>query len=322
METRAAYMIVGMIVLAFTAAILGFTIWIAKVDLEADYDDYDIYFSESVAGLPNRGPVFYQGIPVGEVVEIDLLDSDASKVHVWIRVRAEVPVTEETIATLQFQGLTGVAFIELMGGSPGAPRLLPAPGRERALIPSEASAFFELFTNTPRLLAQAIEVMGQIKKVLDDDNLAQIAGTLKNVNTITANMADSSKDLPAILTDMRTMVTQMTATTASLEELASAGTDFLKTDAAVLIKEAETTLVAAGQLMQRLDDLVAANEPNTTQFVNQSLPEITRMIGDLRKTARSLSRLVGRIEKNPGEVLFGGTEEEYDLQTRKKETKP
>ena len=321
METRASHMIIGLIVVAFTAALLGFTIWIAKVDLEAEYDDYDIYFSESVAGLPKRGTVFYQGIPVGEVVEIDLLDTDASKVHVWIRVRAEVPVSKETIAALQFQGLTGVAYIELAGGSPGAPPLLPPEGQERAVIPSEASAFYELFTNTPKLLGQAIDVMSQVRKLLNDDNIAEISSTLRNVDTITTNLATTSEDFPAMIAEVRTMVNQVTETGSAFERLALSGTQVLEEDLVALVGDARTAMQNAGQLMERLDGLVLANEPAVTQFVNQSLPEITRMIGDLRKTARSLSRLVGRIEKNPGEVLFGGAEEQYNLETRTKEKK-
>ena len=321
METRASHMVVGLIVVAFTVALLAFTIWIAKVDLEAEYNDYDIYFEESVAGLANRSVVYYQGIPVGEVQEIDLLATDTSKVHVWIRVRSEVPVSEATIAALQFQGLTGVAYIELAGGSPDAPPLLAAPSQERAVIPSEASAFAEIFMNTPELLDQALGVMGQVNKLLGDNNLEEVAGTLRNVNRLTGNLADGTEDLPVLVKEAKDMVAQLVATGSAIEKLALTGNGMLEGEVGALVSDARTTMASANALMQRLDGLVAANEPAVTQFVNKSLPEITRMIADLRKTARSLSRLVTRVERNPGEVIFGGNEEEYDLKTRSKEQK-
>ncbi len=321
METRAAHMIVGLIVVGFIVALLGFTVWIAKVDLEAEYNDFDIYFSESVAGLPNRGIVFYQGIPVGEIREIDLLATDTSKVHVMIRVRSDVPVTEATIAALQFQGLTGVAYIELAGGSPDAPPLIAKQGEERPVIPSEASAFAEIFSNAPELLSEAIGVMQQVNKLLADDNISNVNQTLANVNQLTGNLAQGTNDLPDIVADVRAMVAQIVETGASIQKLADTGNDVLAVDTRDLIKDARTTMASANMLMQRLDNMVAANEPAVTQFVNKSLPEITRMIGDLRKTARSLSRLVTRIERNPGEVIFGGNEEQYDLDTRSKEKK-
>ncbi len=62
--------------------------------------------------------------------------------------------------------------------------------------------------------------------------------------------------------------------------------------------------------------MVATNEGAVTQFVNASLPEVSRMILDLRVTARNLSRLVSRIEQNPAEVIFGSKEAEFDLKKR------
>jgi len=321
METRAAHILVGSFVMLCIAGLVAFSIWVAKVDLEATYKDYDIVFEGSVSGLVNNGTVFYNGIPVGSVVDINLDDYNASRVRVWIKVRSDVPVTQDSVARLEFQGFTGVAFIDLGGGSPNAPALVAAAGQERPVIPAEASSFQQLFNNTPELLAAAIDTLQRVQSLLNEDAINGVTASIQNVETITANVATASTNLPELVAEIETMITQVTATAGAIQRLSATGEDLLDGEARVMIAEASATLKSANALMRNMNALVANNEPAITQFINSSLPEVNRMIQDLRITGRSLSRLVTRIERNPGEVIFGGETEEYDLKSRKKEPK-
>lgn len=321
METRASHILVGAFVLAFLSGLIAFAIWIAKVDLDAEYRDYDIYFNGTVSGLYKRSVVYYLGIPVGEVRDISVAEQDSSKVHVLVRLRDEVPVTETTTARLEFQGLTGVAYIELKGGSAGGKALTPPPGRERAVIPSEASPLLEFYESAPNLINEAILAIQQVQKLLSDQNLQKVANILDSADKVTANLASGTEDLDALVADMRGVMAQIGETTTKLNTLADNGNKFMTEDAALLISEAVKAVNAAETTLNRIDGLVAANEGNITQFVGTSLPEVSRMIVDLRRTARSLSRLVSRIERNPSEALFGPAESKYDLKTRKEEEK-
>ena len=318
METKASYMLVGGFVLTFLAGLVTFAIWIAKVDLDAEYEDYDIYFEGTVSGLLKRSIVYYQGIPVGDVRDIALAPDDPGKVHVWIRLRAEVPVNEESVAKLEFQGLTGVAYIELYGGtSSNAPPLVALPGQERPVIKSEASPLLAIFENAPNLVNEAILTIGQVQKLLSDENINSVAGTLRNTERLTGNLADGTEQLDLIVADVKEILTQAKTTVERVNALAETGNTLLEEDARRLIDETVKTMQTATALLARVDGVVAANEGTVNQFVNTSLPEVSRMILDLRLTARNLSRLMSRIEQNPSEVIFGTNEAEYDLKTRK-----
>ena len=321
METRASHILVGAFVLAFLSGLIAFAIWIAKVDLDAEYRDYDIYFDGTVSGLYKRSIVYYLGIPVGEVRDIRVAEHDSSKVHVLVRLRDEVPVTETTTARLEFQGLTGVAYIELKGGASGGKPLQPPPGRERPAIPSEASPLLEFYESAPNLINEAILAIQQVQKLLSDQNLQKVGAILDNADTVSANLAAGTQDLDRLVADMRGVMGQIGEMTTKLNMLADSGNKLLNEDATLLIGEAVKAVNAAEATLTRIDSLVAANEDNITQFVGTSLPEVSRMIVDLRRTARSLSRLVSNIERNPGEALFGPAESKYDLKTRKEEEK-
>lgn len=316
METRASYALVGGFVLTFLVGLVAFAIWIAKVDLDAEYRNYDVYFEGTVSGLLKRSIVYYSGIPVGDVRDITLAPNDPSKVRVWIRLRAEVPVSDASIAQLEFQGLTGVAYIELSGGSPDAPPLLPHPGQERPIIKSAPSPILEIFQSAPNLVNEAILAVGQLQKLLSDENVASVSGLLRNSDRLTRNLADGTEQLPAIVADVREILTQTKAATEKINTLVENGNTLLEGDAKILVAEAITTMQTATTLLARVDNMVGANETAVTQFVNTSLPEVSRMILDLRVTARNLSRLMSRIEQNPAEIIFGTKEAEYDLKKR------
>lgn len=318
METRASYMLVGGFVLTFLAGLVAFAIWLAKVDLDAEYNDYDIYFEGSVSGLLNRSIVYFQGIPVGEVRDISLNPEDPSQVQVWVRVRAEVPVNEESIAKLEFQGFTGVAFIVLYGGhSRDAPALVPHPGQERPIIKSEPSPLAEFFESAPNLVNQAILLTGQIQKLLNDDNLENVSGIIANTERLTGNLADGTEDLEVMVAEVRGILAQAQTAAERITTLVETSNSVIDEDARKLIAETSKTMQTATALLERVDNMVAANEGTVTQFVNTSLPEVSRMILDLRVTARNLSRLMSRIEQNPAAVIFGTKEAEYDLKSRK-----
>ncbi|MFC4348860.1 MlaD family protein [Kordiimonas lipolytica] len=322
METRASHILVGSFVLAFLAGLIAFAIWIAKVDLDAEYQEYDIFFDGSVSGLYKRSIVYYLGIPVGDVRDITLAPHDSEKVRVLVRLRSEVPVNEETYARLEFQGLTGVAYIEIKGSPQGSAPLKAKAGQERPVIRSEASPIQEVFETAPNLINEAILTVGQVKKMLAEENLERVSNILENTERATRNIADGTEDLDALMVEVREVMARVNETAAKLGTLADSGNKLLAEDGERLVAEAIETMNAAQAMLERVDALVAANEDSVTQFVQGSLPEVTRMIMDLRSTARSLSRLVRKIEQNPAETLLGPKESTYDLDARKvKETK-
>lgn len=312
-------MLVGGFVLSFLAGLIAFAIWIAKVDLDAEYKDYDIYFDGTVSGLYKRSIVYYLGIPVGDVRDITLAPQDPSKVRVWIRLRAEVPVSEASVARLEFQGLTGVAYIELSGGSPNSPPLESHLGAERPIIAAEPSPLLEIFDSAPNLVNEAIKMLGQIQKILSNENVANISKTLSNTERLTGNLANGTDNLEVMIADVQVILAEAKNAAMKINTLIDNGNTLIEEDARKLIAEASGTMQAATAMLNRVDGLVAANEGTVTQFIGSSLPEVSRMILDLRLTARSLSRLVSRIEQNPSEALFGAKEAPYNLKTRQTE---
>jgi phospholipid/cholesterol/gamma-HCH transport system substrate-binding protein len=94
METKANYVLIGLFTLGGLLGALGLLLWFAKVEVDRQYAYFDILF-EDVSGLGSASDVRYNGLPVGQVVDLGLDDADSSQVRVRIEVSADTPVNTE-----------------------------------------------------------------------------------------------------------------------------------------------------------------------------------------------------------------------------------
>ena len=139
METRASYVAVGAFVLALAVGAIVFVIWLARFQGQLEYAYYDILFPGSVTGLQVDGTVRYRGITVGRVYDIRIDEENTELVRVTIEVQQGTPVKEDSVASLEIQGITGVAYVLLSGGSNDSPRLPETSEAPYPLIASKPS---------------------------------------------------------------------------------------------------------------------------------------------------------------------------------------
>ena len=166
MEIRASYLIVGAVVLALLAGLAAFSMWLVRADVDRDVARYEIAFSGSVSGLQEGGQVLYRGIPVGRVAEIRIDPDNVENVLVAVDIERDTPIKADTVATLEFQGLTGIAYVQLRGGTQASARLDP-DAEPVPRIPSRPSAVERLFESTPELLARAVALTDRLGLLLD-----------------------------------------------------------------------------------------------------------------------------------------------------------
>ncbi|MCZ6511683.1 MAG: MlaD family protein [Alphaproteobacteria bacterium] len=256
METRANNLLVGSFVLLILVGTTVFFLWLAKFQFDVQFTRYDIHFPGSVSGLKVGSSVELNGILVGEVVGIRIDPDQVENVIVAIEVPAETPVREDTQASLQIAGLTGGVTILLAGGTQDAPPLAPKPGEKRAAIASQASTLERFLEDAPELLQSLQLLVSRASALLSDDNQAAFAESLRNVSALTGALAARTDDI-------ETLFTSAAQTMANLR------------DASDALKKTAGTINAT----------VARNEP-----------EVASLIGDLRKSATTMTRVSNEIE--------------------------
>jgi len=310
METRAHHLLIGTFMLVFTAGLVAFVIWLAKVDVDQQYKQYRVYFEGSVAGLNEGSAVRLNGIPVGSVLDMSIPRADPSRVRVLIRIESSVPIREGSTARLELQGFTGLAFLQISGGQ-GDEEIVPREGEEIPEIPSERSPIQQVFEEAPNLINEAILAVANIKDLLNADNRAAFGALLRNLETLTAAAAGRSDEFGRAI--------------AGLDETLSAIRDAAESWGATARTTGEVVDRETRRAMSRLGDAAAALEsaadeiegltsdvrPGMDRFSNRALPEAEQLLRDLRELSDRLSRLAETIEDRPGETIFGGERREY-----------
>ena len=145
METRAPFVLIGAFVLAAMVAVFGFVYWLNNTGGLGPRTTYHVQFDGSVPGLLVGAGVLFNGIRVGEVVDLSLSPDDPRRVDATISVATSTPVRADTRVGLEFQGLTGVPVIALEGGtqpqpSGQIPTLITEPGAGQSMTQAARDA--------------------------------------------------------------------------------------------------------------------------------------------------------------------------------------
>ena len=197
METKAHHALVGFFAMFLVAAGGFFILWLSNYSGGRQYADYDIVFDGPVRGLRATGEVRFNGIPVGEVSSIELDSQNPNRVIARVRIAATTPVRVDSSAQLEPQGLTGLAYIQITGGSPESQRLYSPAGRPPPRIYAVPAQLDSLFQGGEDVLEAANRALIRISALLNEDNLEQFADTLENLNTLTDSLAQDDRLIQA-----------------------------------------------------------------------------------------------------------------------------
>lgn len=195
MESRVNYTVVGIFVVSLSIAMTIIFLWLSSLHAGKSYKTYLLYVNENVTGLNSQSPVRYNGVPVGFVKSIELDPRNAQFVKIILSIEVGTPITTCTVATLQFQGITGVLYVGLKTTSVDAPLLLPLPGEKYPIIPTKPSFFVQLSEVLPEITKNFKKIGNSIDKLLDKKNQEAIAATLQNLKKITKTFADNSDNI-------------------------------------------------------------------------------------------------------------------------------
>lgn len=296
------YTLVGAFVLALATVAIAAALWLASGGaFKQQYDSYLAVLDESVAGLNLNAPVKFNGVDVGRVRQIQLDPLNPARVRLIFAIEHGTPVTVDTLAVLKTQGLTGIAYVELSGGSQSSARLVAAAGAMYPEIHTKPSLSARLENVLTSVLAKLDHTSSTIDAVLSDENRQALTSTLTHVAQLTKTLADRSATIDAgiqsaartfdnsarLSADLRTQIgptlDKISRATDAVEKLGNAG--------ALASTNAGKTVEAVGADVQRL--------------TADTGPELQKLMAELSVLSASLRRLTEQTERAPNSLLFG-----------------
>ena len=312
MESKVNLAAVGAFVIVLTVTMIAGVLWLASGKYyRKSYDTYQTFMAESVSGLNVNAPVRYRGVDVGRVRRIALAPGDVEHVEITLDIERGTPVKEDTLATLQTQGLTGIAYVELTAGRRDSPALAARPDAPYPVIASAPSLMNRLETALPMLLADLARVAGNVNSLLDEPNRRAVKATLTDLATLSRTLAQRSRSIEATLAgaeramegaarvtgELPRLVARAERTADALERMAEAVGAAGASGRAALDSARGTLDSARGTLDATRDDL--------RHFTGSTLPEIHALVAELRALTATLRRVGDEVERNPGVLLRG-----------------
>ena len=320
MENKAHAFAAGMFVLLVTALTVALAAWLTRDT--AVRRVYEISSQEAVNGLQPQAPVRYRGVAVGKVSSIGFDPQVLGNILVRIALDDTAPVTRSTYASLGFQGVTGLAFIQLDDGGESKVALEPSANGVPARIPMRPSLFSKLSDQGVAILAQIEQTTARVNQLLSPANqkelmatvngFGQAAGSVQQLSErvqllsgtmdgiLKAQLGPERVSIPQFVQEATGTVKALQKTSDGVEQTAA---EFKKT-ASEITRLAER-LNTQGGVIDKLAEGAGAMATAGSAFNTGTLPRLNRTSDDAARTARQVNRAVSAVSDNPQSLLFG-----------------
>src|SRR6185437_13906559 len=196
--------------------------------------------------------------------------NDPQSVVVTLQVQPGLNIREDSVASIESQGLTGATYVEISGGTKNSPILEAKSGQRYPVIPAKQSTLQQLEQSAPELVAKLNVAADHINNLLSDANRKSVTDILTNLDKTTTALAARSQDLDDIIRNTNTATANLADVSRELKPtLASVD---------LTVKDADGTVKKFGKLSDDAD-----------AFVNgDGLAQISDLIGDLRRLVVNL----------------------------------
>ncbi|WP_426265802.1 MlaD family protein [Sphingomonas sp. LHG3443-2] len=304
METRSNQVLVGSVVLALLIGLLFFAVWIAGLNTQKR-KCYDIYFSQGVGGLNRGSNVSFSGVPVGQITRVSLLPDRPEFVWVRIEVEESTPVLQGTTAQIKGVGFTGVSEIQLDGAVKGARPLTQLGPQGCPVVPSSAGGLGALLNSAPELLERIQRLTERLTELLSDRNQNAISDILENVDRTTKVLADRAPEIADTMAEARIAARNAGIAADRVARLAESTDALVQQDVRPAAADLRKSLESVQRTTANIDTLVNDARPGVQNLTKSTLPEVNRLIRDLRDLTSSLEGVSSRLDQGGVTGILG-----------------
>ncbi len=344
MDSKVNYAIVGLFVIVLSIVLVASILWLSVDIQKKDYQTYQAYIQESVSGLNLKSPVKYNGVTVGYVYDIKLNPQRPSEVQILLNIEQDLQLRQDTTTLLSVQGLTGLAYIELTGGSIEAPLITIKSGQKYPELRNKPSLLSRLDTTISSLLNNlnsktTNDLMLNINNLseaantlLSENNIASLTKTLHNFEIISDTLATHDQDIETTLVNTLKITTNIDIISkkiidltdrieSSLISVESGSIDFAEIADTVkktshtfantislvdhVVQEVEITTKTIGKIAGDIGIAVTDSRHDIDYFTRQALPEVTNSLRELQVLLNTLRNFTKELERKPNMLLFG-----------------
>ncbi len=287
METKANYVAVGAFVLTCVIGLVVTILWLAGAQYSQEFTYYQAYFNGSVTGLGKGTLTRYNGIEVGRITNLEFDPADPQRVIVTLQVQPGLNIREDSVASIDSQGLTGGSFVEIAGGTSASPLLVAREGQRYPVIRTKPSSFAELQRSAPEVVAKLNVAASRLNDLLNDDNRRAIAHMLANLDETTQVIARRSATIDATIVNANKAMINLSNLSNKLNPI---------------LDHVDLTVAKFGKVSDDADAVINGD----------GVAQISDLIGETRRLVANLTQASDQLNRAPTTLLFGDRRKGYE----------
>ena len=282
MENRSHALIAGLFVIVLSMAVAITAKWLSGET--ADHAHYILMSEGSVSGLNPQAAVRFRGVKVGKVENIGFDPENSRFIQIRIGVDRNVPLTKGVFAQLGYQGVTGLAYVQLDDDG-NQPELLQTNEVDLAHIPMRASTLENIVYSGQDLLNSVNETVKKMNLLLNEQNQERFSHILENMEGASSSFGSFTDQLQPNLK--------------SLPELTSETSSLLK-NANQLVNNINQIVEKVGQRGGIVDNL-----SQSVEDLADTIPKFHNAIDRIVQDTRTVNRILLQLEEQPRSLIFG-----------------
>lgn len=302
MENKSHAIGAGAFVLVVAALLVALAAWLTRDTGENRL--FEISSREGVTGLQRQAGVRFKGVTVGRVQSIALDTETRGNVRIRIAVDDTAPITQSTFASLGFQGVTGLAFIQLDDAGESKEPLV-STNDQLARIPMRPGLMSRLTDQGAGLLTKLDDATQRANQLMAPENQKKLMDAVDSLGQAAASISQLAKhadqaNLPALSKDASATLKGLRETSDRLGSSA----DSVRTSADAFKLMSNRMSNPGGTLdniSQGADALLSTGQNLNTTLV----PRLNRTVDDAARTVRQVGRAVDALNDNPQSLLLG-----------------
>jgi len=308
MENRVSYILIGLFVFILGFSTIGFILWLGKYAQNEVYNYYKVVTKQSVSGLNVKAPVKLRGVSVGEVKDIYINTKNSEEVIVLVKVKENTPIKEDTYALINLQGITGLSYVELRGGTHKAALLKTGEDEKDYGIIQTKDSIIDRVDKTLTTIGKKTE------KVLDKTNDMMSQKNLKNFETILENLVTVTVSMNETLEILKTEgknFGEVLQKGVEFEEAVKDAADAVKQMSDDVAIRSHATLISmqeasatTSRVMNALDEKLKNGKLDFDEIARENLLPLQNDLNDLRTLIVESKELVNQLQNSPSDILF------------------
>lgn len=299
MYEQTNYLAVGIFVLIGIIVLLAVGSWVGGVGKTVPMSQYTIIFERDVNGLSVGSPVRYMGVDVGQVTTIQLFHAERTAIEVRIEVASTTPVDSGTYANLGYQGITGVAFVNLSADSGEHEPLAVVAGHAYPVIRTRDVGIAALLNSGPEMLARVNTLLDNAGQLLDEKNRDSATLILENLEQVTGALAEQRSALAAVPARMNESLDKLQDTLELAAELAADA----RPDLLASMQNLRQTTDRLANASERVEHWLVENDAAIDSFLADGVGETAALVASMQAATRELEKLGAELRSNPSRLI-------------------